>query len=232
MLFKSFPYGLFFLLFIQSFSAFAQLTPERIKIKLADNLEVELVSILNAENNRAEYYYLPNNIRVSINQQSQPELLFMAWDRESDRMQIIMHWMLTWGLTGDQESEVQRILQKQVDSNAVLMGSVQVQPMVQDVKITGSNESMIQLLVKNLTSGGSIPTSPGGKSAAAFKFSGPDASTILESQKNTAKWKQVFVEMPFQFNIPQAGSGTKVLRLEVKTIFQQLAACKDCIKLI
>lgn len=220
------------LLVLQTSSLFGQTVPDHIKINLGDSLEVELVSLFNTENNRPEYYYLPNNLRVSVNHQSQPELLFMAWDRESDRIQGIMHWVLTWGLTADQESEVQHLLQIQIDSNAVLMGSVQVQPEVRDLKFTGSNESMIQLLVKNQTSGGSIPTSPGGKSASAFKFSGPDATAVLESQKNTGKWKQVFIEMPFQFTIPQGGSVTKILKLEVKTIFQQLAACKDCLKLI
>jgi hypothetical protein len=197
-------------------------------------IEVELVSRLNMENKRSEFYYLPVNLRVSINQNNQPELLYMSWDSDNQKSepQGILHWILTWGLTVAQEKEIQERLVKQIDSTAILMGSLSVQAALQDFKITGPNDSMILLLSKNITSGASIPTQAGSKSATAFKFTGPDAQNVISTFKNTDKWKQVYIEMPFNFNLPTGGSGSKVLKLEVKTIFKQLYSCKECLKLI
>ena len=196
--------------------------------------EVELVSMFNMETNRTEYYYLPVNLRVAINQNNLPELLFMSWDTDPQKSepQGILHWILTWGLTAHQEKEIQDLLIKQSDSLAILMGSLSVRTLSQDYKITGANDSMIQLLSKNITSGASIPTNAGSKSATAFKFSGNDALTLISSFKNADKWKQIYIEMPFTFNLPNSGQGSKVLKLEVKAIFKQLNNCKECIKLI
>jgi len=228
--------GLCFLQGMAWIPAFSQQNLNNIKLMIGSKapLEVELVAQMNSDNHRPEYYYLPNNLRVSTNQQAQPELLFMAWNigHNTQETQGILHWILTWGLDADQEAEVEHLLKSQVDSTAVLMGSILVQPIIQDFKIAGTNDTMIQLLIKNMTSGGTIPTSSGGKSAAAFKFSGPDALAVLAAYRDTNKWKQAFIEMPFSFSVPGKGLKSKTLKLEVKTIFQQLLGCKECIKLI
>jgi len=209
-----------------------QSNPIQLWIGNKDSLPVELVSRNNPETKHREYYYLPNQLRVSNNLENQPELLFMAWGIGSGSDQALMHWILTWGLNAEQEEGLQKKLVSQIDSTGILMGSVQVQPAVQEIKIVGQNDTMIQLLLKNLTGGGTIPNSPGGKSASAFKFSGAAALTMLEANKNINKWKQVFIEMPFQYNHPEGGLKSITLRLEVKTLFQQLLNCKSCIKLI
>ncbi len=228
---------LLLVLFVTGFTnLYCQKISNSIKLNIGtkDPIEVELIAKSNPESHRLEYYYLPVNLRLSFNQQLQPELLFMAWSTEgpNSESQGILHWILTWGLTAEQEEEVQHLLITKIDSSAVLMGAISVQPALQEYNILGSNDTMIQLLLKNVTSGRSIPANALSKSATAFKFSGVDALIMLSSFKTIDKWKQVFIEMPFIYAIPQSGISTKKLRLEVKTIFKQLANCKECYKLI
>ena len=144
------------------------------------------------------YYCLPSHLRLSVNEDKQPEFLLMLWGAEEGQGvdNGIMHWLLTWGLTQDQEKQVNAFLVGKVDSSAVLLGVMSVFAPEKYV-LKGKNSDMIRLLQSSVTSGGGIPTVPGGKSATSFKFKAKEAATIYDYALKPEKWKEVIIEMPF-----------------------------------
>lgn len=172
------------------------------------------------------YYYLPCNLRLSSTSEQQPEFLFMTWKSSSATQtdNVVMHWLLTWGLTAEQEKEVQVCLHTQVDSTALLLGAVNVET-PEKMLWSGKNTTYAQLLQNTLSAGANVPTLPGGKSASSFRLKSTDAYTLEQSLQQLDKWDEVYVEMPFYW---MNHSQTHTLRLAVKTILTTGAKCAAC----
>lgn len=190
--------------------------PSKVTVALFPNLQ-----------NSHEYYYLPTNLRISFKEASTPEFLFMAWKNEGST-QIdggILHWLLTWGLTKNDEKFVRDFLIAKVDSNAVLKG-VLTFTAPNKYQFLGKNTELIALLQRSLSSGGIIPSEPSGKSASSFRFSTEDARTIEQLIHTPEKVDGVWIEMPLFF---PDGQEMCRLRLPLKSIFQAGAKCPSCL---
>lgn len=185
----------------------------------------EEVTLFPAREQAQGYYYLPCNLRLSSTPE-QPEFLFMSWKSPSATQtdNVVMHWLLTWGLTGEQEKEVQTCLITQVDSTALLLGAVTVET-PEKWLWTGKNATYSQLLQNTLSAGANVPTLPGGKSASSFRLKGNEAYTLEQSLQQLDKWDDVYVEMPFYW---MNHSQTQTLRLAVKTILTTGSKCAAC----
>lgn len=172
------------------------------------------------------YYYLPCNLRLSSTSEQQPEFLLMTWKSTSATQtdNVVMHWLLTWGLTAEQEKEVQKCLITQVDSTALLLGAVNVET-PEKMLWLGKNTTYAQLLQNALSAGANVPTLPGGKSASSFRLKGTDAYNLEQSLQQLDKWDEVYVEMPFYW---MNHSQTHTLRLAVKTILTTGSKCAAC----
>lgn len=172
------------------------------------------------------YYCLPSHLRLSVNEDQQPEFLLMLWGAEEGKGvdNGIMHWLLTWGLTQDQEKQVHTFLVGNVDSSAVLLGAVSVFA-PEKYLLKGKNADMIRLLQTSVTSGGGIPTVPGGKSATSFKFKAKDAETMYENALKPEKWKEVIIEMPF-YGLNDVPLCT--LSIDASTILSAAQKCDNC----
>lgn len=186
----------------------------------------EDVVLLPATETPYAYYCLPSHLRLSVNEDQQPEFLLMLWGAEegSGVDNGIMHWLLTWGLTQDQEKQVNAFLVGKVDSSAVLQGVMSVSAPEKYV-IKGKNTEMVQLLQGSVTSGGGIPTVPGGKSATSFKFKAKDAETMYDNALKPEKWKDVIIEMLFYglHNEPLC-----TLTIDASNILTAAQKCDSC----
>ena len=172
------------------------------------------------------YYCLPAHLRLSVNEEKQPEFLMMLWAGEGETVvdNGIMHWLLTWGLTAEDEKVISGFLISKVDSNAVFLGAMSVSA-PEKYLFSGKNHDMIALLQRSITSGGGIPTVTGGKSATSFKFKGGDAQTIEKHAKDAGKWKGVMIEMPF-FGLNNEYLCT--LSIDAGTILTAAYKCDTC----
>jgi hypothetical protein len=172
------------------------------------------------------YYCLPSHLRLSVNEDKQPEFLLMLWANEGEAAVShgIMHWLITWGLDKDQENFVRNYITTTVDSTANLLGTLSVNAPEKYV-IKGKNTELTTLLNKAIQTGGSIPTTPGGKSATSFKIEGENAVLLQKIYKNKDKWKDVWIEMPF-FDLN--GTPLCTLQLGADRLIQEANKCTDC----
>lgn len=187
----------------------------------------EEVQLFPAQDKPLGFYYLPNNLRLSTTERLQPEFLFMSWKSEAsaETDNGVMHWLLTWGLSKEQEKEVQKCLIAKVDSNAIVMGALTVEA-PEKFLLSGKNKDLIALLQGSLSSGAGIPTQPGGKSASSFRFLGEDARKVEQTLSSLDKWDGIFIEMPFYWT---DGHPAHTLRLAAKTIMQSGTKCSECV---
>ncbi len=189
---------------------------------LPDGGEVTLFPATETPNG---YYCLPTQLRLST-VDGQPEFLLMLWgnDGATEVSNGIMHWLLTWGLDKQHEQAVQTYLTTQIDSNAVLLGTVSVQAPERYI-LTGENKEVLQLLQNAFQTGGGIPTTPGGKSATSFKITGENAEKLRKNARNPDFWKGVVVEMPF-YSV--SGQYLTTLQLGTDALIRAALACSDC----
>jgi hypothetical protein len=206
-------------------SANAQLIRKSGKISCPLSKDEQVILFPSSETTHG-YYCLPTQLRLSTNEDKQPEFLLMLWGGEDETTinNGIMHWLVTWGLTKEQEKKVADFLIAKVDSNAVLLGTVQVSAPEKYI-FSGTNAPLIKLLQKALESGGSIPTTAGGKSASAFRFRGDDALEIQKKTKDSEKWRDVSIEMPF-FDLN--GEELCTLKLDINNLWKDALTCIDC----
>ena len=76
-----------------------------------------------------EYYYLPANLRLSKRTDSTPEFLFLKYTTEETVeaggvQGALMHFLMEWGLTADQEKELQAKLTVKIQGSCQNLSSV------------------------------------------------------------------------------------------------------------
>jgi hypothetical protein len=166
----------------------------RLTLTLSDNTPITLIGVAGSTGTEKtkQYYYLPANLRLAARPDSTPEFLFLKFTTEARAENGgvsggLMHFLMQWGLTLDQESDLKEKLKK-VDPNATLMGAVPMEAdgdagSFQIVSATLSDNKMTTALVNS----GKAPLVPGGKAAAAARLSAEGAqllATTLEKQRS------------------------------------------------
>lgn len=148
------------------------------------------------------YYYLPVNLRLALRPDKTPEFNFMTY-RNEDGGEIsgaILHFLLVWGLTSDQETEAEKILQSSVDSNAILAGAVMVEAPedAPSVQVKGIN-TVADILRGKVSSEPVAPVLPGTKMAFSYRLSGEEAKTFEEALGSASIMDSVSIELKFRF---------------------------------
>ena len=138
----------------------------------------------------SRYYYLPNSIQLST-QSGVPEASLLFYRDKSNAFGGgILHVLMTWGLTAEQEKTAIARLHK-IDSTATLAGAAELEfPNNGIVEFTRTNE-MSAILQRSANAAIRIAPTPYSKSAASFHLSSEDAEKI---------WKLV------ESNSPQGAS--------------------------
>ena len=162
------------------------------KATLSDGMGTEVLVFAAKPNDRGKlpFYYLPTNLRVSV-QDTTPEFSFMPFGEGEEISGGLMHCLLKWGLGRTELKELRHLLRTQVDSNAVLYGSVTVEQFDEgpDFELS-SNTELGEILNKSLTNKSQVPLNAGGKLALSFLFSAKDAQTIAEQINDPEKLKE------------------------------------------
>ncbi|HEX7077921.1 MAG TPA: hypothetical protein VF363_05835 [Candidatus Eisenbacteria bacterium] len=190
---------------------------KRVDLVLADNTNVTLFAQQGgaAPGGGTPYYYLPVNLRLATNPDGTPEFLFLKFttEKRADQGGVeggLMHFLMQWGLTPAQETEVKDKL-KQKDPKGVLMGAV---PVEDEGEGSGSFQIISGTLSDNkmssaLVSSGKAPLVPGGRCAAASRLSPEGAQLLAASFEKTRSIADVSIALNFNYTtIVPAAKGT------------------------
>lgn len=148
------------------------------------------------------YYYLPTNLKLSIRKDKTPEFNFMTFT-SADGSEIegaILHLLFEWGLSANQEKEIDKKIKSSIDSTAVLAGviSLEAPEKMPSFKITGESE-----LAKILGSRWSqVPTAsviPGIKMALSYRLTAAEAKLMEEALNKPSKLDSIAVELIFTY---------------------------------
>ncbi len=171
------------------------------------------------EAQRAEYHYVPpaGSARLSKRQDETPEFMFLKYtsDEADGRQGGLLHFLVEWGLTPEQEKELEEKLQEKLDNpNAKVMGSVPILPdydeksgafeIISGVLSNTGENGMTQSIVK-----GGASTEEGGGSVCAATLD-KDGAALLESTfTNNSSISDVSVQFRYTFPLQvQAAMGT------------------------
>ncbi len=180
----------------------------RLTITLADNTPVTLIGVAGAtaEAKSNQYYYLPVNLRLASRPDSIPEFLFLKFTTEAkaDAGGVnggLMHFLMEWGLTLRQETELKEKLAK-LDPKAAMMGAVPMEAegdagSFQIVSGTLSDNKLTTALINS----GKAPLVPGGKAAAAARLSSDGAQLLAATFEKSRSVTDVSIGLNFAYTV-------------------------------
>jgi hypothetical protein len=170
----------------------------KVEIALNDGLNIVLYGKAPALGSTAlsgEYYYLPTNIRLSKREDGVPKFLFIKYTTDAKETNggvqgALMHFMMEWGLTTQQEQELQSKLEQKLQSSA---GGVR--PVVKGPVELESGENSFSIISASLSDEksakimhtGRAPAFPGATLAASIKmdkYAAQLMSTTLEKTRS------------------------------------------------
>ena len=200
----------------------------RIDVVLKDNTHVTLFGQATSSpgGKTANYYYLPVNLHLSKRPDGVPEFLFLKFTTEARADQGgvnggLMHFLMEWGLTPEQEAELKEKI-KEENPKAVLLGAVPLDAEAGDggsfqiISGTLSDDKMATKLV----SSGKAPLVPGGKCAAASRLSAEGAQLLASTFEKGKSITDVSIALNFGYTtLTPAARGTITFdwkRLETK----------------
>ena len=189
----------------------------KIDIVLKDNTTVTLYPQAGpAPGTRTEnYYYLPANLHLSQRPDGTPEFLFLKFTTEKRAEQGgvnggLMHFLMQWGLTPDQEKELKEKI-KEEHPKGIVMGAVPLEAEGSDggsFQIISATLSDDKMAGKLLTSG-KAPLIPGGKCAAASRLSAEGAQLLSSTFEKARSISDVSIALNFGFTtLTPAARGT------------------------
>lgn len=180
----------------------------RLTITLADNTPVTLIGVAGAtaEARSNQYYYLPVNLRLASRPDSIPEFLFLKFTTEAkaDAGGVnggLMHFLMEWGLTLSQETELKNKLAK-IDPKATMLGAVPMEAegdagTFQIVSGTLSDNKLTTALVNS----GKAPLVPGGKAAAAARLTSEGAQLLAATFEKSRSVTDVSIGLNFAYTV-------------------------------
>jgi hypothetical protein len=195
-------------------SAGQRLIPgSKMVIVLSDSSSVILYRAVTSDHVNNACYYLPVNFRIS-ERAGKPEFSFISYDSDEDGKNdgAIMHLLLTWGLTEEQQTEAEKLIRGKVDSTLYLSGCPLLSEKREDIRfdIHGDNP-LCEVLRESLRSKGSPPLSPGEKLALSFMFSSGNTEKIELALKSPDRLKGIFFDLTYSVSGNQ-GLDTLLLR--------------------
>ena len=193
--------GMLFLLCLFSFQLSGQrICKESQKVLPLDNgTDVILYSVETDSDTLHTYYYVPTCLRLSANK-GVPEFSFQLYRENEDAPPsgAIMHLLLTWGLTSEEEKELQQKLNTGFSMHHLLAGSVQLESDTETLVIT-SDKPVARALRRSLVSSGHPPTFPSGKMAMSFRFSREDALLMSRAFQDDSMLSGIFFELSYRY---------------------------------
>ena len=183
-------HALVLLFLLLSATGFSQTLLEDTQLKISVGERGGEVLVLSARECSRCFYYLPLTYSISAKRGSKvPEISLVTW--KDDKAQVteggILHFLLEWGLSANDEKAILTQLREQRDSLAVLMGPATID--IQSTPVISGDDNLATTLREALTNIPSGPTTPGSKAAYSFKFSEKQVATFLYYKKYPTKTK-------------------------------------------
>ncbi len=175
----------------------------RLTVRLTDGTDVSLIGeTANAKN----YYYLPTGLRVSTTPSGQPEFTLIKFVTDARSAQprqagANLHFLVTWGLTNAQESELRAKLQSEHD-RAELRGAVPLRaaagdrPSFEIISSVLRDTNMTRSMIATNTS----PIMPGGRSAVSAILDPTGAQLLGVGLEGPSSVADVSLSMNFAYD--------------------------------
>lgn len=147
-------------------------------------LNVVMYAQASSSPNSKSYFYLPCNLRLSVNNDGKPKFLLLNYITDNKVSGAIMHGSIEWGLTKEQEREAERELQRKVPG-AKLQGAAFVKAEGAAAEGTGmANFSVVSAYAGEVQTG-PVVTMPGAPTPFKANFEDYTKATIFtETVKN------------------------------------------------
>lgn len=218
--------GIFLMLFFTSFlSGHAQIldSENKVGITLSDGTQVICYGRANSASSSSygkfsnEYYYLPTNLRLAKKKDGTPQFLFVKYttdEKGSDIQGALMHFLMEWGLTPAQESELQQqILRKlgKLKNVNPLYSQVKapkvVGPATLKSNVEGETFRIVSGTLNNdkftpsFSTSGKAPLLPGAKMAVAALMDKNGGQLLAATFEKNRSITDVSVNLRFQYEL-------------------------------
>lgn len=180
----------------------------RIEIILDDQTNVILYGLAsrNPDRKTRKYYALPSNLHLTTKEDGvTPEFLFNSYVTNKSKEQggisgAIMHFLVSWGLTTEQEKDLSKKLKKKF-KGAKYMGPV---PLEIDDK--GGSFKIVSAtlgsdLAPKLVTSGKAPLIPGGKAAAASQLTAEGAQLMASTFEADRSITDVSIVFDYNYRV-------------------------------
>ena len=184
----------------------------RLTIALRDGTQVTLLGEASSTAQPSRnYYYLPVNLRLGKRPDGVPEFLFVKYTTEAGPAGVngaVMHFLMEWGLTPDQQKEVADAL-KAIDPTAQLMGAVPMEPEGSSGSFQIVSATLTDDKLGSIVSSGKAPLVAGGKAAAGAKLSKEGAQLMAANFERTRSIADLSIVLNFGYStLVPAARGT------------------------
>jgi hypothetical protein len=186
--------------FLATLRLYGQLLDSNIQHPVSLNDGARVILIPSAEE-PTHYYYIPETIQLSTRKGIPEASLLFYRDNDNGFDGGIMHVLLTWGLTADQERAVRHQLLK-IDTAGVLIGGAELLFQDEDYLKLQSETSLAKIFDRSSTNPIRISPQNSSKTAASFRFSGDDAAQIHKAIHAKASTKNMF-SIGYQYRIAE-----------------------------
>lgn len=160
------------------------------------------------------YYYLPTELVLS-QKNGKPEVSLLTWDAtDGQEAGAILHFLLKFELTNTQQKTLKEKIRLKTESEAVIMGPVNLDHKDQKLFFDGDAD-FSEFLNDNLTNLPLAPTTPGAKMAFSFRFRGNEVDELQSFISDQAK-NNVFVTVKYVYEMSGIGFHGKKMEHELK----------------
>lgn len=160
-----------------------------------------------------EYYYLPVNLNLGKKPDGTPEFLFLKYttDERADQggtQGAIMHFLMEWGLTAEQEKEAQEKLKEKLKKMGGKFTGIMNPKIMGPIDVSSAENGSFRVIsatlsddkTKTITSG-RAPTLPGAKVAVATKMDKNSAQLMAATLEKNRSIADLSLEMSFKYNV-------------------------------
>ena len=149
-----------------------------------------------------EYYYLPTNLRFAETKQSDISFTFLKF-QDNEISGSILHFLITWGLTGSQFQKAQEQLIDSKGIHAKLMGAVIPEVKNDDGFVIEGTSKLVDILNRSMVHIGKATPIANTKIAASFQLNQEDTLFLDNALKNNkTDLKNTYLTLIFYLNYP------------------------------
>lgn len=162
------------------------------------------------EESSHRYYYLPGSdqLRIARRPDGTPEFLFLKYIKndEAEPLEAVLHFLIEWSLTADQEKEIASRLASEQTPNAILAGAV---PLLREGE--SASFTVISATLSEPITSGHAPLYPGNKAAVAAYLPAAKARILAAIFERDFAISDISFVMHTSFNVLTPAADGKIV---------------------